>query len=540
MSKGVTVSVAVAALAVGVLAGRGCGRTAVEAPPAQATEGAVERGAEVWTCSMHPQIRLDQPGNCPICEMPLILADASSTGADGLPLLKLSDYARAMAHVQTTAVERRTLTRELRAVGKIQYNESSLATITARVDGYAERLFVDFTGVDIKAGDHLAEVYSPELIAAQQEMLIALQSSPGGLAGPMAQSTRLKLLRWGLTDAQVKTLAEKKEITDRVTLYSPISGTVIEKSITGNSAFKEGDALYRVANLDTVWAYVDVYEVDLPWIRYGQKVELTSEALPGRILEGRVTFVQPIVDELTRTIRVPIHVENKDHALKPGMFVSASIKSVLGDDGVAAPTGVEGQFSCPMHPQVLNPGPGPCPNCDMPLVRIPGATDDAADAAAAAAPAYGCAMRCEGDKTYAEPGNCPVCGMRLDPVAPKPALAGAPLLAVPVTAVLDSGTRKLVYVEREPGLFEPREVVLGARAAVFFPVLKGLDEGDRVVTRGGFLVDSQFQISGQPSLFYPGGLLGDHADAENVQAAGETNAPTEAPMRPVAAGHGTH
>ena len=531
--KGRTFLLIGVAMLAGVLIGRSCVHHPATPRATDSATSSASASKQVWTCSMHPQIRLDKPGNCPICEMPLILADAAGANADGVPSLRLSDDARAMAHVETTPVEHRTLTRQLRAVGKIQYNESSLATITARVDGYAERLFVDFTGVDIQAGDHLAEIYSPALIAAQQELLIALQGSPEGLAGAMAQSTRLKLLRWGITDAQVKTLAEKKQIADRVTLYSPISGTVIEKNITGNSAFKEGDALYRVANLDTVWAYVDVYEVDLPWIRYGQKVELTSEALPGRIVEGRVTFVQPIVDELTRTIRIPIHVENPDHALKPGMFVSASILSVLGEDGAAAPTGVEGMFSCPMHPQVLNPEPGPCPNCGMPRVAIPGARHDHADAPAVPeVPAYACAMHCEGDKTYTEPGNCPVCGMKLDLVAPKPPQTGTPLLAIPATAVLDSGTRKLVYVEREPGLFEARELVLGPRADAFYPVLKGLDEGDRVVTRGGFLVDSQFQISGHPSLFYPGGLLGDHASA--------TNAPNEASLNPAAAGHGSH
>lgn len=528
------------AVLVGVFIGRSCARKPVGSRGSDSAPQNISVAKEVWTCSMHPQIRLEGPGNCPICEMPLTLAGASSVGTDGVPSLTLSEYAMKMAHVETAPVERRTVTRELRAVGKIQYNESSLATITARVDGYAERLFVDFTGVDIKAGDHLAEVYSPELIVAQQEMLIALQSSPEGLAGPMAKSTRLKLLRWGLTDAQVNTLAENKEITDRVTLYSPISGTVIEKTITGNSAFKEGDVLYRVANLDTVWAYVDIYEYDLPWIRYGQKVELTAEALPGRTIEGRVTFVQPIVDERSRTIRIPVHVENKDHALKPGMFISASIQSVLGADGMAAPTGVEGMFSCPMHPQVLAQETGKCPHCEMPLVEIPGAMKDATHAQVEhAAPVYACAMRCEGDKTYDKPGNCSVCGMKLDAVAPKPTVAGSGLLTVPASAVLDSGTRKLVYVEKERGLFEPREVVLGARADAFVPVLSGLNEGDRVVTRGGFLVDSQFQISGQSSLFYPGGLLGDHAAAENVQNAGETNAPDVAPMNPHA-DHGMH
>jgi len=191
-----------------------------------------------------------------------------------------------------------------------------------------------------------------------------------------------------------------------------------------------------------------------------------------------------------------------------------------------------------MHPQVLADAPGACPNCEMALVQIPGGKEeqDGATEAADATPAYACAMRCEGDKTYPEPGNCPVCEMRLDPVEPQPPRGGAPL-AVPIGAVLDSGTRKLVYVEKEDGLFEPREVVLGPRAASFYPVLSGLNEGERVVTRGGFLIDSQFQITGQPSLFYPGGLMGDPAPAEHVHDAEKTDDSTEASAAAEAAEH---
>ncbi len=484
----------------GFLAGRWTGGLAVpSAAPAAA-------GSEVYTCSMHPQVRLDGPGSCPICEMPLVPAGAPS-GQEGPPSLRLSEHALAMASVETVPVERRVLTRELRAVGKIQYNESSLATVTARVDGYAERLFVNFTGVEIKAGDHLAEIYSPELSVAQQELLIALQ---GGESGPLVETARLKLRRWGLTDGQIAELVAGRRITDRITLYSPISGTAIEKTIVENSAFRAGDALYRVANLDTVWVYLDVYEIDLAWVRYGQQVKLAAEALPGREFTGMVTFVQPVVDERTRTIRVPVHIENADHALKPGMFVSAVIAATLGPGGRAAPTGVEGKYSCPMHPQVLRDGEGACPICGMPLERIPGEAPPAGGAAhehADAAPQYFCPMKCEGEKVYAEPGRCPVCNMTLEETAgPGGAGDAGGLLAVPVAAVLDSGTRKIVYVERSPGLFEPREITAGPRAGEFLLVLAGLAEGERVVTRGGFLIDSQFQITGHSSLFYPGGL----------------------------------
>lgn len=510
--KRVVLSVAVVVVAVGTgyLLGRGAHPQRSTATGPAASPSAA---AQVYTCSMHPQVRLDRPGKCPICEMPLIPASAAGTGAGGEPILQLSDHALAMASVETTPVTRRELALDLRAVGKIQFNESSLATVTARVDGYAERLFVNFTGVEIKAGDHLAEVYSPDLIVAQQELLIALQSGAGEEVGALVETAKLKLRRWGLTEDQITALVSNKQIADRVTLYSPIEGTVIEKSILENSAFRAGDALYRVANLDTVWVYLDIYEYDLAWVRYGQRVVLAAEALPGRVFEGRVTFVQPIVDEETRTVRVPVHVENEDHALKPGMFVSAVIRSTLASDGQAAPTGVEGKFSCTMHPQVLRDEPGQCPICEMRLEQIPGLEPAALDhsmhaAEVPAAEEYSCPMRCEGEKTHAESGNCPVCGMKLELVAPTPAAAGPGLLAVPAIAVLDSGTRRIVYVEKSRGLFEPREVVLGPRTGEYFPVLSGLDEGERVVSRGGFLIDSQFQITGHPSLFYPGGLMG--------------------------------
>jgi Cu(I)/Ag(I) efflux system membrane fusion protein len=538
----------IAAVGIGFVAGRGSATS--PAPSAGAAPMPPAPAKQVWTCSMHPQIRLGGPGDCPICEMPLIPADSASGSGDGPPTLTLSDHALAMASVQTTPIQRRPLAREVRAVGKIEYNESALATITPRVDGYVERLFVNFTGIEINAGDHLAEVYSPELLVAQQELLIALQ---GGVDGPLVSTARTKLRLLGLTDAQVSDLVEHKRIVDHVTLFSPISGTVIEKSIVERAAFKAGDALYRIANLDSVWVYLEIYELELPWIRYGQQVRITAEALPGREFEGLVTFVQPVVNETTRTVRVPVHIENPGHALKPGMFVSATIFAALSADGRAAHTGVEGRYSCPMHPQILRDQAGPCPVCGMPLEQIPGAPAHAAAEAAttqaadhshatppAAAPRYFCPMKCEGVKTYDQPGRCPVCNMRLEPVARDAATddpggdAASGLISVPVSAVLDSGTRRIVYVERSPGTFESRQVTLGPRAGEFFPVLEGLQPGERVVTRGNFLIDSQFQVTGHPSLFYPGGL---HATEPTTPAAGAEASPSSQPVTAPAIGH---
>ncbi len=463
---------------------------------------------QIYTCSMHPQVRLDRPGNCPICEMPLVLSGGASASGDEAPVLSFSSQAMAMMGVETIAVGYRDLSRDLRAVGKIQYNESSLATVTARVEGYAEKLFVNITGVPVKEGDHLVQVYSPDLIVAQQELLIALQNQRDEA---LIEASKLKLRRWGLTEQQVNALVKSRKLTDRATLYSPIAGIVIEKMIFENSAFQAGDVLYRIANLDTVWAYLEIYESDLAWIRYGQHVELTAEAYPGQTFTGMVTFVEPVLNEETRTIRVPVHVENNNHLLKPGMYVSATVKAGLGPDGRAAPTGAEGKYTCPMHPQILEEKPLACPMCGMSLEQVPGdeIKADVVDDGIKSADSYACPMRCEGDKTYDVPGNCPVCLMKLNQIAAPestetPAVSG--LLSIPASAVLDSGTRQIVFVEKGQGTFESRTVILGPRSGDYFPVLEGLNVDERVVARGGFLIDSQFQITGHSSLFYPGGM----------------------------------
>ena len=209
-------------------------------------------GTNVWTCSMHPQVRLLNPGKCPICSMRLVPAPSfarasASSDAGDESMLRLSEHARAMASVETAPVERRKLTREIRAVGKVQFNESALATITARVDGYVERLFVDYTGVEVNKGDHLVELFSPDLVVAQQELLM----NPG--QNNLAEAAKLKLRRWELTDAQIEEVVRTRKPQDRVTLSSPIDGTVTEKMVVQKSAVKAGDVLYKLANLDSVW-----------------------------------------------------------------------------------------------------------------------------------------------------------------------------------------------------------------------------------------------------------------------------------------------
>jgi Cu(I)/Ag(I) efflux system membrane fusion protein len=426
-------------------------------------DSATEASGQIWTCSMHPQERLPKPGKCPICSMPLMLAAPAPTNlslaAPSETMLELSEHARAMASVETAPVQRRKMSREIRVVGKVQYNETALANITTRVEGYVERLFVDYTGVEVKAGDHLVEIYSPELLVAQQELLVALD---GQRNAGLVESAKRKLLLWGLTQAQVDDLVRDKKVSDRITLFSPIHGTVTEKMVVQKQMVKPGEMLYRLANLESVWVYLDIYESELPWVQYGQMVETKSEALPGQSFSGRVWFISPVLNEETRTVKVLLNINNTERKLKPGMYVSAVIRAELLANGKPAPTGVEGQWSCPMHPLVVLPQGGECPVCKMQLVQIPGT-----------------------------------------PVSVK--AEGNQLLSVPVSAVLDSGVRKLVYVEKPKGQFSPVEIVTGPRTDDSYPILSGLSEGDMVAVRGSFLLDSQFQIRGLPSLFYKEG-----------------------------------
>ena len=210
-----------------------------------------------------------------------------SMGMDMMPvyeaegsMLELSDHARAMASVETVPVRRRRLSREIRVVGKVQYDETGLAEVTTRVDGYVERLFVDFTGVEVKRGDRLVEIYSPDLVVAQQELLTALSVSR---SSNLLESSTRKLLRWGVTQGQIDELRQSRKVQERLTLFSPINGTVTEKMVVEQSAVKAGEVLYRLANLETVWVYLDIYEYELPWVQYGQTVDIKSEALPDRV-----------------------------------------------------------------------------------------------------------------------------------------------------------------------------------------------------------------------------------------------------------------
>ncbi|MGD9853624.1 MAG: efflux RND transporter periplasmic adaptor subunit [Planctomycetaceae bacterium] len=464
--------------------------------------GAVQASGEIWTCSMHPQIRLPRPGSCPICGMKLIPTSKLQSEKGGG-----SQY----ASLETQAVARRELFKEIQTVGKIDYNESRVEFISARIAGRVDRLYVDFTGIEVKEHDHLVDLYSPELYSAQAELIRALEASEPskettGRVGDRFTAMNLlasreKLRLWGLLPEQIAEIEKTRKERTHVTIYAPLAGTVIEKNVRLGQYIKEGDQLYRIAELDPIWLYLELYEYDIASVRYGQPVDVVLEAFPGETFRGIVTFIDPFLDDRTRTVKVRVNLKNPDRKLKAGMYASATIRVRLLGNGAPAPTGLEGKFSCPMHPEVIQLEAGKCPVCKMDLIQIP----QGSPFAHLSGPEHEGHVHGEAPPKHAA-----------HPIVASTE-PGANPLAIPASAVLDTGRRQIAYRATKDGNYELVELQVGplataadedGRKTLYHPVLGGLNEGDRVVVRGGFLLDSQTQIEGRPSLLFPEGQSG--------------------------------
>jgi len=490
------IAVAIVGLVGGYLLGHGRPEAPTRsAAPEDELMAAGHRGAaeQVWTCSMHPQIRQPKPGQCPLCGMDLIPVEAGDTGAGvGAAELTLSPSARRRAQIETAPVERRYATAEIRMVGKVTFDETRLATIAARVPGRLERLYVDYTGVPVRTGDHLVEIYSPELLSAQAELIQAARAAEQ-LAGSdlsamratgrqTVAAAREKLRLWGMTAEQIAAIEARGEPRDRMTIYAPIGGIVVAKPAVEGMYVETGTPIYTVADLSHVWVMLDAYESDLTWLRYGQDMTFTTEAYPGEPFRGRISFIDPVLDARTRTVKVRVNVANADGRLKPEMFVRAVVHSQVAAGGRVMEPSLAGKWICPMHPEVIDEEANDCRLCGMPLVRAealgysPVAVDDTA----------------------------------------------APLV-IPASAPLITGKRAVVYVEDPlaPGTYQGREIELGPRAGDDYIVRAGLREGERVVVRGNFKIDSAIQIQAGRSMMSPGDAGqhapddaggGDHAD----------------------------
>jgi len=486
--------IVVAALGIGYFLGV---RTTPAVPHSQSDTsvqgGEAADAATIWTCSMHPQIRQPNPGQCPICAMDLIpLTDSNASGSAGPREFRTTPEAAALMDIETALVERRFAETEVRMVGEVTYDETRLAYITAWVPGRIERMYADFTGTLVRKGDHLVDLYSPEVLAAKDELQRAKRAlgqipanAPEVLhqtATSTLEAVRSKLRRWGMTSGQIAQAEASGAASDRVTIYAPTGGTVIERNGQEGMYVETGERIYVIASLDHLWVQLKAYESDLAWLHFGQTVQFSTEANPGEEFEGTIAFIDPTVNETTRTVDVRMNVPNEDGRLKPGMFVRAVVRAKVATGGRVMGPKLAGKWISPMHPEIVKDGPGNCDICGMALVPA----EELGYVAAAA-----------------KPEDMP--------------------LVVPASAPLITGTRAVVYVaaaDAERPAYEGREVTLGPRAGDFYLVRRGLREGERVVVNGAFKIDSALEIQAKPSMMsMEGGSLSEQPVKEALQSA---------------------
>lgn len=369
----------------------------------------VQDESGVWTCSMHPQIRMDKPGKCPICSMDLIPLKKNTGNDEAVnpSAIQLSEEAMALADVQTTRVSQENPVKKIRLYGKIAPDERSLQSQTAYVGGRIEKLNVEFTGESVRSGQTLATVYSPELFTAQQELLQAVSMQQPQLV----QAAREKLRLWNLTEAQIDGIQKSGQASPTVEIKANTSGIVTAKRVNKGDYITQGAVLFDIANLSRVWAVFDAFEVDLPFLNNGDRVEFTLPAFPGKKFSGKISFVDPIINATTRTARVRVDVANPGLELKPEMYATAEVEAPL--------------------------------------------------------------------KEYKNK------------------------IVVPQTAVLWTGKRSIVYV-RQPDTSTPaflmREVELGPALGGAYVVIKGLSDGEEIVTNGVFSIDASAQLEGKQSM----------------------------------------
>lgn len=292
-------------------------------------------GAEtIWTCSMHPQVRQPNPGQCPICGMDLIptTSDDDADDDSDLPRLRVSERAAALMNIQTWPVERRTVEREVRLLGSVNYDETRVRTVTAWIPGRLDQLFVNVEGASIEQGDPVAEIYSPSLISAQEELIQALRTARGRETddSPMVSAARERLRLLGLEMEQIRQIEEEGTVQDRITVNSPLNGVITERIAVEGSYVQVGDRIAVLAALDRVYVDLEAYERDLPWLAEGQAVRFSVEGLAGESFEGRINQINPFVDRGRRTAQIRVLVENPDGMLKPGMFARGVVTSLMG------------------------------------------------------------------------------------------------------------------------------------------------------------------------------------------------------------------
>ena len=311
-------------LLIGVLLGWGFSALTSPKPDAHAhAEG--EGLPSIWTCSMHPQIRLPEKGDCPICGMDLIPADQESAGKSNSQSFQMTPEALALAQVQTIVVGGMQAKKELVLSGKLQADERESASLTAKFPGRIEKLFVTFTGEQVKAGQRIATIFSPELLTAQKELLEA--SKTKATFPQLYQASKDKLSLWKLSAVQIAEIERSGQVKERMDIFADQSGIVLQKNVSVGDYVSMGAVLFTVTNLNSLWLLLDVYESDLPFVALGDEIQFTVAGKPGETLNAKVTFVDPLINANTRAASVRAEIRNVDNTLKPEMFVTARVQT---------------------------------------------------------------------------------------------------------------------------------------------------------------------------------------------------------------------
>jgi Cu(I)/Ag(I) efflux system membrane fusion protein len=473
-------------------------------------------------CPMHPAVVRDDHGICPICGMPLSKREIGAGSLADLPegtttRVALSPRRVAQAGVAITEVSYEPLAETLTTVGTVSFDERRLARISSKTSGMSrvETLFVNVTGSEVEAGQPLAELYSPELYQALQELLISIRSTQTArsLRTPQGRSlladdtervrlAREKLSLWGLSATQVDEIIAQGRADYRIPILAPIGGIVTRKNVVEGQYISEGEPLLEIADLDHVWVWARFYENELGLVRIGQEVEATVEAFPGEVFSGTVAFIDPTVDPATRTIGVRYDLENPDHRLRPGMFATVSLRAPIAETPAFA-----GRVAARKNIRLTAQDQEFCPVTNLKL----GSMGEPLTVEIEGRRVWIC---CEGCRSSLEESP----GKFLARLAVPPQNA---VLSVPESAVIDTGSRKVVYVETDPGLFEGREVELGPRVEDHYPVLRGLRPGDRVASAGAFLIDAETRLNPAAAASYFGGM----------RSSPSLSSPNDAPLR---------
>jgi Cu(I)/Ag(I) efflux system membrane fusion protein len=349
----------------------------------------------LYHCPMHPNYTSDRPGDCPICGMKLVKSEEQTTG-HSMPAgaVSITPEMQQAIGVRTDTVARRMMTKEIRAVGKVVYNERRIASVNTKVGGWIDKLYVDYTGKPVAKGEPLFSIYSPDLVSAQEEYLTAAKTG-----GELASSAKERLKLWDISEQQIQDIERAGKPVRALTNSAPMDGFIVEKNILAGKYVQPGEELYKIASISTVWVEASIYEYELPFVKVGQKAQVSLTYNPDESFPGRVSYIYPYLDPQTRTATVRIELSNPKRKLLPEMYANVVLTKDLGEK-----------------------------------------------------------------------------------------------LTVPEDAVMYTGERQIAFLVYPNGIFEPKEVKVGARSGGYYEVLSGIEAGDVVVTSANFLIDAESRL----------------------------------------------